>query len=697
MKRFARQCALVLGVFCFSLDVQAGESPVKSAPLTLWPSAEGETHPLPDSKAVAGEEGSVRVEAGNHYDWPGLRVCFKAGSCDLSAYDAVRVKVRNVGSTPAQIFFCLKNRQPKDCFLSPGGNVVVQPGEQREIEADLRLPPWVVDKPLGLIGMHGVPGPAAGSIFDLSQTHEIHIFLNSPALPASFDVLRIVAEVRESSRVLLAADRFFPFVDRFGQFAHGEWPGKVHSEAELLAQKDRETAWLAGVSGPADRDRWGGWTRGPQLKATGRFRTEKVSGTWWLVDPDGRLFYSHGVGCVFPGSETGVTGRERYFAWLPEPDSLFGAFYVSGGRMLYRVDGNPGVYRTYDFAKANLLRIYGADWEILSAELAHQRLRAWGLNTVANWSDARVCQMRRTPYTTTVNGASRMIANQCPDPFAPAFEEELRRSMQALRQSGAADDPWCVGCFVDNEIGWGHDGSVLVREVLRLPADRPVKQAAALWLQKKYVTPVALNAVWGSAFDSWAAVLRNTEVPDSWACGADCEGFLTVLAERYFSSVRAAVKSVAPDLLYLGCRFSWGPDAVYRVASKACDVVSVNLYRRRVSKDLPSGCEDKPIMIGEFHFGAMDRGLFHTGLGATRDQAERAACYKEYVRSGLAHPRCVGTHWFQWRDQALTGRGDGENYPVGFLTVTDQPYPELVNAAREVGETLYVERYGRAE
>ena len=102
-------------------------------------------------------------------------------------------------------------------------------------------------------------------------------------------------------------------------------------------------------------------------------------------------------------------------------------------------------------------------------------------------------------------------------------------------------------------------------------------------------------------------------------------------------------------------------------------------------------------MIGEFHFGAMDRGLFHTGLGATRDQAERAACYKEYVRSGLAHPRCVGTHWFQWRDQALTGRGDGENYPVGFLTVTDQPYSELVNAAREVGETLYVERYGRAE
>ncbi len=123
-------------------------------------------------------------------------------------------------------------------------------------------------------------------------------------------------------------------------------------------------------------------------------------------------------------------------------------------------------------------------------------------------------------------------------------------------------------------------------------------------------------------------------------------------------------------------------------------MVSINLYRRTVAKDLPAGCEDKPIMIGEFHFGAMDRGHFHTGLCAAPSQAERAALYKEYVRSALAHPRCVGTHWFQWRDQPLTGRGDGENYPVGFVTLTDRPYPELTAAACEVGESLYVERYG---
>ena len=96
---------------------------------------------------------------------------------------------------------------------------------------------------------------------------------------------------------------------------------------------------------------------------------------------------------------------------------------------------------------------------------------------------------------------------------------------------------------------------------------------------------------------------------------------------------------------------------------------------------------------GEFHFGALDRGIFHTGLVATKNQQDRAECYKAFVTSCLTHPRYVGTHWFQWRDQPLTGRGDSEDYQIGFLTVTDQPYPELVAAAREIGVTMYAVRY----
>ena len=100
------------------------------------------------------------------------------------------------------------------------------------------------------------------------------------------------------------------------------------------------------------------------------------------------------------------------------------------------------------------------------------------------------------------------------------------------------------------------------------------------------------------------------------------------------------------------------------------------------------------MIVGEFHFGALDRGLFHTGLVATRDQNERAKCYRAFVNDCLDHPRFVGTHWFQWQDQALTGRFDGENYQIGFVTVTDTPYPELVAAARDIGATMYRRRFG---
>ena len=44
-------------------------------------------------------------------------------------------------------------------------------------------------------------------------------------------------------------------------------------------------------------------------------------------------------------------------------------------------------------------------------------------------------------------------------------------------------------------------------------------------------------------------------------------------------------------------------------------------------------------------------------------------------------------------DQALTGRGDGENYQIGFVTVADAPYPELVQAARDIAATMYQRRY----
>jgi agarase len=173
--------------------------------------------------------------------------------------------------------------------------------------------------------------------------------------------------------------------------------------------------------------------------------------------------------------------------------------------------------------------------------------------------------------------------------------------------------------------------------------------------------------------------------------------FTLHFARQYFRTVRQAILSIDPDHLYLGSRFHIYTPEVLEAAAEFVDVISFNIYQTKIDparwaflNDL-----DKPVIIGEFHFGALDRGMFHTGLVAATDQENRATMFKTYLRSVVDHPSFVGAHWFQYTDQPLTGRTlDGENYNIGFVTVTDDPYPEMVRSAREVLTELYRRRAG---
>ena len=60
----------------------------------------------------------------------------------------------------------------------------------------------------------------------------------------------------------------------------------------------------------------------------------------------------------------------------------------------------------------------------------------------------------------------------------------------------------------------------------------------------------------------------------------------------------------------------------------------------------------------------------------------------------LGNPLIVGTHWFQYGDQATTGRGDGENYQIGFVDVCDTPYAETI-AGQPRGGRKHVSPAGR--
>ena len=486
----------------------------------------------------------------------------------------------------------------------------------------------------------------------------------------------------------MSTTNFLPCFDRYGQFKYREWPGKTHSDEELRAAGAEEEKDLAAHPGPADRDRFGGWAAGPRQEATGRFRTAKIDGQWWLVDPDGNLFWSWGAVRVTPSSAvTPLNGNPRtpkcggpfpdrdcLFEGLPAKDDPLAKFYGTYDALLLPFYLKRGETRRFDFSAANLYRKYGEGWFERFSDSCHRRLRSWGANTIANSSDLEICLQDRTPYAERVECQSRPIEGswgtwaKFRDPFDPSFKEGVLRALTAHGRE--AHDPWCIGFFIDNEIQWGARHEDLARWTLWSPDGQPAKVEFLKRLAAKGIT-----------FD------RNdpSTVPD-----AELRAFTDVIVEEYFKRTRETVKAFDKDLLYLGCRFAgtarpWaiGPCAKY------CDVVSYNIYRDQIGDwRLPDGL-DAPVLIGEFHFGAHDRGLFGAGLINKGSQEGRAAALKKYVESALVNPQIVGVHWHQFSDQPTSGRFDGEHFQVGWTDVCDRPYPETVRAIREVGYPMY--------
>ena len=497
----------------------------------------------------------------------------------------------------------------------------------------------------------------------------------------------------------LSSDEFFPFIDKYGQFRHKNWPDKVHSDADFAVQRIKEEKDLEAHPSPKGWDKWGGWTDGPQFPKTGGFSTTKWNGKWWIVYPDGHLWWSHGPVRVSPSSAmtplaTPDGDRIGWFMELPDKDDpVFGVFYKTRDELLWPYYTRRKIDRTYDFSASNLRRKYGEKWFETWADLAHRRLRSWGCNTIANSSDKRICLMDRTPYTERFEIHARpIVGHRCIwwefcDPFDSSFRAEARRMTEIYRAEIV--DPWCMGFFVDNELYWGEPHE-LGLSTLKSPSDQPCKTVLRDRLKAKYVTVARLNAAWKTAYANWDVFLSETTTPDLSGSKADLEAFSSEIAENYFRIIREELKRANPGKLYLGCRYAESaPSFTVKAAAKYCDVISYNVYGTGMSGfRLPDGV-DAPVLIGEFHFGALDRGPFCPGLILLRDQKQRAQIYKNYVRTSLENPQIVGAHWHQFSDQATSGRFDGENQQVGWTDVCDTPYWETIEAVREIGAQMY--------
>ena len=542
-------------------------------------------------------------------------------------------------------------------------------------------------------------------------------------------------------------------VDEFGQNNKRDFANKVESVEQLRKISADEQARLRNA--PLEgRSRFGGWAAGPRLEGTGYFRTEKVNGKWALVDPEGHLFFSTGIANVRLANTSTISGydfdqskvpqrkpgdltpedslglnrvpdaaiptrhvssplRAEMFTWLPEYNEPLGQNFG------YRREVHTGAVEhgeTFSFYRANLQRKYGINDEAQLMEkwrdTTVNRMLSWGFTSFGNWIDPSYYQMNRIPYFANgwIIGNFKTVSSgndywsPLPDPFDPLFRERAYITAEQIAQE-VQDNPWCVGIFVDNEKSWGQEGSVqsqygIVINTLGEAADRsPTKAQFAHLMQQKYADIDALNKAWSIQLDSWDSFARGVSVTEF--TDAMVEDFSTMLehyTSQYFKVVREAVKHYMPNHLYLGARFAdWGmTPEVRRAAARYADVVSYNYYKEGVSDKYWHILEelDKPSIIGEFHNGALDSGLLNPGLIHASSQSDRGRKFAEYMNSVIDNPYFVGAHWFQYIDSPLTGRAyDGENYNVGFVSVTDIPYAPLVDAVKTVNKNLYRRRF----
>lgn len=472
-----------------------------------------------------------------------------------------------------------------------------------------------------------------------------------------------------------------PLLDEFGQYTLRDWSGKTHDEQELSERLQQQLADAPLQQWPEGFSRWGGWTK-LRFDATGFFRTHHDGSRWWLVDPDGYAFWSAGLDCVAVNVNAAYAGLETALRWLPEPHGPF--------RDCYRQTVGR---KSIDYLAANFRRVFGDDWHAAWATIALAQLRDIGFNTVANWSEWQIARDAAFPYVRPLNfrpTRTPLVFRDFPDVFAPSFAEDVAEYAAQLLET--RDDPAFIGYFLMNEPTWGFTWETPAAGMLFTTDGCCCRDRLAGFLHERYVDDTALAQAWGMpvTFDRITRGRWNEPLTD--AAKADLATFSTVMASRLFEELTQACKRVDPNHLNLGARYYTVPPDWVVDSMRCFDVFSMNCYRKRVPAEEYAALYtrlQRPILVGEWHFGALDAGLPASGIGRVHDQQARGQSYRYYVEDAAAQPWCVGTHYFTLYDESALGRFDGENWNIGFLDVCNHPYTPLVDAARVTHARLY--------
>ena len=560
---------------------------------------------------------------------------------DWSSYEYLVLEFRH--SSPQRFFlFAYDQSGPRRVVIQPfGQNVWIRAAvplkyfQRRDYGPSMAL---VNNKPTNSFWM-SVWGPF-GSI---DSVEALGITMQYPIGKPTLEIRSIrLAKEDPGSEVL----EKLPVIDEFGQWIHADWPRKAKNLDQLKKEWAEEEASLQ--PGDFGYCSYGGYLE-TEAEATGFFRVEKIDGKWWFVDPDGHLFLSIYVpGLGWSGYSTQTAHRKEYYAALP-PDNNLG---IPESR--YPVPG-PAAFHAW-----NLFRRFGPDWQTKTIEFAIRRMEAWGLTTGPSpYRTPSVQVETKKPYLNffrvPMDTSTSFLG--LPDVYSGDFVKAVDEAA-ATQMAPRKDDPYLLGYFVGNEPPWPERESELVDLILAGPS------SATQQTLKEFLA------------DGDTAERRQEFIREAFI--------------EYLQIVNGACRKHDPNHLNLGMRFGGQPPDYLLRMGGVFDVCSLNPYEYSPIDHLDRAYPliERPIIFGEFQFGVPGDGLGGS-LVQTANQEERGVAYQYYLENAASHPAFVGAAWFIGVDEPVTGRMDGENYNIGFVDVTDRPYPDLVEAAKETNKRLF--------
>ncbi len=468
-----------------------------------------------------------------------------------------------------------------------------------------------------------------------------------------------------------------PVMDKFGQRIYNQWNGKVSDSIQLRTHLTKEKKQLKDLYS-TERDSFGGIIEKNNYKATGFFYITENNGKWWFITPNGNRFWSLGVTCLRPkyprSAVTMVKNREFLFEALPPKSVPYSGAY----------DGDT----TVNFYYWNVLRKYDSlpAWR----NFLFRRMKAWGLNTIGNWSEKTILKQSRMPFTysfRTTRNKKLTFKGNLSDVFNPEWEKYIDSVFSEAAEW--RDNPYLLGYFVDNEAGWGNP-----KLLEKLPENCPTRKEWENMIKKQYKTIENLNKNWNTNFKTWEAIKNHRKNIKNEAFKKDMTAFEAHYAKQYFKLISNTLKKHDPNHLYLGCRFTKRvkPAHILKQAGKYCDVVTVNVYSLIPENERMKtwyNLTRRPILIGEHHLPKKSNRQLPPHY-QTFTSNERNHYYKQYVKTWAEMPFSVGCHWYQLVDQHITGRAsNGENQVIGLVDITDQPHNEMIEAIKHSSKNIY--------